>query len=294
MSQRQTRAPVLPHRLVQLVDLQLGLATRVVGRSSVLGHRIAGLTRPVRHGLASPVRAAVPPRAKNRIHALAAQGRHSRQDLVQASGRLLDVLAPFVVSELVRRLDLTDIVADHVDVDRILTRVDLDAAASRLDLNALVDGLDIDRVIMSIDLMDVVHRSLDLDALVASVDLDAAAARLDVDAAAARLDIDAAAARLDIDAVIGRVDLVALARDVIAQLDLPEIIRESTGSMASDTVRGARMQSISGDEALSRIIDRLSMRRSRRGHGDASPVAGPPPDLADSATAPPPVPTGTA
>ncbi|MFL6131989.1 MAG: hypothetical protein ACJ72A_04280, partial [Nocardioidaceae bacterium] len=89
-------------------------------------------------------------------------------------------------------------------------------------------------------------------------------------------------------------DLVALARDVIAQLDLPEIIRESTGSMASDTVRGARMQSISGDEALSRIIDRLSMRRWRRGHADASPVAGPPPDLADSATAPPPVTTGTA
>jgi hypothetical protein len=257
MSMRQTRAPALPRGLVKLVDLQLGLVTTVVDTSFALGDRLAAFTQPVRRSLTTPAASAFPPRAKNGLHALAARGRHSREDIARATGRLLDVLVPFVVTELVARVDLTGIVADHVDVDHILTRVDLDAAASRLDLNALVEGLDIDRVVMSVDLMDVVQRRLDLNAVVAGVDMDAAAATL------------------DLEAVIRRVDLAALARDVIAQLDLPEIIRESTGSMASDTVRGVRMQSISGDEALGRIIDRLRVRRSRRGNADVTVAAEP-------------------
>src|SRR6478672_2092077 len=102
-------------------------------------------------------------------------------------------------------------------------------------------------VLTRIDLTEVVRRYVDLDAIVAGVDLDAAAARLDV------------------TAVIDRIDLVGIAEDVIEQLDLPEIIRESTGSMASDTIREVRMQGISGDEAVTRAIDRLRLRKSRRG-----------------------------
>jgi hypothetical protein len=65
------------------------------------------------------------------------------------------------------------------------------------------------------------------------------------------------------------VDVVTLARDVIAEIDLPEIIRDSTGAMASDTLLGVRMQSISGDEAVARAMDRLRLRLARRTALDA-------------------------
>ena len=66
------------------------------------------------------------------------------------------------------------------------------------------------------------------------------------------------------------VDVVTLAREVIAEIDLPEIIRDSTGAMASDTLLGVRMQSISGDEAIARAMDRLRLRLARRTSGPGS------------------------
>jgi hypothetical protein len=59
------------------------------------------------------------------------------------------------------------------------------------------------------------------------------------------------------------VDVVSLAEEVIAEIDLPEIIRDSTGAMASDTLLGVRMQSISGDDAIARAVDRLRLRLTR-------------------------------
>jgi hypothetical protein len=58
-------------------------------------------------------------------------------------------------------------------------------------------------------------------------------------------------------------DLIALANEIIDGVDLPEIIRESTGSMASETVQGVRMQSIGADQAVSRAVDRLLLRHAR-------------------------------
>ncbi|MGH8869145.1 MAG: hypothetical protein ACRDYU_14280, partial [Actinomycetes bacterium] len=85
-----------------------------------------------------------------------------------------------------------------------------------------------------------------------------------VDAVVARVDIDAIAARVDVDAIIARVDLVRLAQEVVEDLDLPAIVRESTGSMASESVRGVRLQSIDADERVNRIVDRVLLRRGPR------------------------------
>ena len=175
--------------------------------------------------------------------------RHGAEQRVLAEdavARLLDLLVPAVAVEVLRRLDLTAVVKQYVDLDAIVAGVDLDAVASRLDVLAVVDR---------IDLTTLVQQRVDLDAIVAGVDLDAIASRLDV---------DAVAARLDIEAVLNRLDLGAIAEEVIAAIDLPEIIRESTGSMASETVRGARMQGIVADEAVGRAVDRLLLRRGRR------------------------------
>jgi hypothetical protein len=67
--------------------------------------------------------------------------------------------------------------------------------------------------------------------------------------------------------VLKRIDMAGLAEGVIAEVDLSEIIRQSTGSVASDTVRGVRMQGISGDEAVGRVVARLRLRRGRTDPG---------------------------
>ena len=77
----------------------------------------------------------------------------------------------------------------------------------------------------------------------------------------------AAVERVDLDAVISRIDLIGIVEEVLDVIDLPAIIRDSTGSMASETVRGARMTSITADDAISRAIDRALFRRRRPGVG---------------------------
>lgn len=73
--------------------------------------------------------------------------------------------------------------------------------------------------------------------------------------------VDEVLRRVDVNAVIARLDLAKLAEDVIASVDLPELIRESTGAVSSETVREVRMRGISGDEAVGRAMDRLRPRR---------------------------------
>ena len=79
-----------------------------------------------------------------------------------------------------------------------------------------------------------------------------------------RIDLDGIVSQVDIEAVIDRVDLIDLARYIIEGVDLPEIIRDSTGSMASEGIRGVRMQSMEADERVSRLIDRVLLRRQGR------------------------------
>lgn len=92
-------------------------------------------------------------------------------------------------------------------------------------------------------------------------------------------------------AVLQRIDMAQLAEGVIAEVDLAEIIRQSTGTVASDTVRGVRMQSISGDEAVGRAVGRLRVRFSRKAAPAPPPADQPPPadrPPADPAPAPEP------
>ena len=94
-------------------------------------------------------------------------------------------------------------------------------------------------------------RRVDIDAIAQRIDLDAVADRIDIDRIVARIDIDAIVAGVDLNAIVDRLNVVGLAEEVINEIDLPEIIRDSTGSMASQVVRDARMQSIDADEAVS-------------------------------------------
>jgi hypothetical protein len=112
-----------------------------------------------------------------------------------------------------------------------------------------------------------VLEQVDLDAVVAKVDLDRIVDRLDMDRIAARIDLDAIAARIDVDAVVARVDLAGLTEQVMDEVDLGEIIRESSGTMATETVDALRVQGMRADRLLSRVVDRFLLRKDERDTG---------------------------
>lgn len=56
--------------------------------------------------------------------------------------------------------------------------------------------------------------------------------------------------------VLDQLDLAGLATDIVRDIDLPEIIRVSTGSVAAETVRDVRLGAIHADRTVSRWADR--------------------------------------
>jgi hypothetical protein len=121
-------------------------------------------------------------------------------------------------------------------------------------------------VLDEIDLDEVVAR-VDLDAIASRIDLDAIAARIDLDAIVGRVDLDAIVARVDLNAIVARIDLPALTEQVIEDVDLGEIIRESSSTMATETVDALRVQGMRVDGLVSRIVDRILLRQGQRQTG---------------------------
>jgi hypothetical protein len=225
----------------------VGMASQTMSAAGVVARRLRARSRPLVEVALRPPMVTDRLQPATWISDAARRGAASRSRLVSKVLDALDAAVPSVVTAVLHTLDLNQLVTENVDLDRIVEEVDLDAAVRRVDLDAIAMRLDVDAVIERLDLTEIVKRNVDIDELVATVD------------------IDAAAARLDVDAVIDRVDLVGLVREVIAAIDLPEIIRESTGSVASETLRGVRMQSITGDDAIARVVGRMRLHRARGG-----------------------------
>jgi hypothetical protein len=139
-------------------------------------------------------------------------------------------------------------VLDAIDLDQVVARVDLDRIIGRVDPNQIAARIDLNRIVERID-------------------VDAIAARIDLDAIAARIDLDAIVARVDIDAIVARVDLPGLTEQVIEEVDLGELIRESSSTMASETVDALRVQGMRADGLVNRVVDRILLRQGQRRTG---------------------------
>jgi hypothetical protein len=72
-----------------------------------------------------------------------------------------------------------------------------------------------------------------------------------------RVDIDAIVADVDIDAIIARIDLIGLADQIIDGVDLPAIIRESTGTVTAEVMTDVRSQTSRADDVVSGFVDRM-------------------------------------
>jgi len=67
-----------------------------------------------------------------------------------------------------------------------------------------------------------------------------------------------------VSALLERTDLAGIAHKVIDDIDLPLIIRESSSTVASESVIGVRLQGIYADDKVGRVVDRLLLRRNGR------------------------------
>jgi hypothetical protein len=188
------------------------------------------------------------------------RGRNVRGELERVALVLIKLVVVRAVEIVLPMLDLTEVVRAHVDLDALVAAVGLDAVVRRVDLNAAASGLDLDTLVATVDLDAVVGR-VDLDAVVRRVDLDAAVRRVDLDAVVGLVDLDVVVGRVDLDAAIARVDLVGIAREVIAAIDLPEIVRDSTGALSSDAVRTIQAEGMHADDAVASFVDRVLRRR---------------------------------
>ena len=151
-------------------------------------------------------------------------------------------------------------------VAAVLNEIDLDQVVARVDLDRIVDRINPNQIAARIDLDEIVDR-VDIDAIAERIDLDAIVRRIDLDAIVGRIDLDAVVARVDIDAILARVDLPGLTEQVIDEVDLGEIIRESSSTMASETVDALRVQGMRVDGLVSRIVDRVLQREGQRQTG---------------------------
>jgi hypothetical protein len=241
-------------RAPKVIDAILGVAAIPFWAAVSVTRGIARAAAPIGHVVLHP------PLVDERLHParavdmLADRGRRARLNAGDDLQRLVAAVVPAVVQEVLDALDLNAIVRERVDIDGLVASVDIDAIINRVDIDEVVRRVDLDAIVDRIDI-DIVAKRLDIDAV---------ADRIDLDRIVDRLDLDKIVARVDVDAVIDRVDLVTLAEQVIDGIDLPEIIRESSGSMASEVVRDVRIQSIEADERVANIIDRLLRRRRAR------------------------------
>ena len=134
--------------------------------------------------------------------------------VTNAVNSALDRLVPTIADAVIARIDLTDIVIEQVDLNRIV--------------NSALDSLDLTQLVLD------------------------------------RVDVDAIVAAADIDAVIDRVPIIPLADYVIDEIDLPQIIRDSTSGIAGDAMNTMRRQGVGADRLVQRLVDRATFRKGRK------------------------------
>ena len=213
--------------------------------------------------------------AGDRLGGFDARWREQRPRDEEAAAAFLRLLVPQVVDAALDQIDLNELVAERIELDRVIDRLDLDRVIARLDIDAIV-GPDRPRpdprtrrrsqaIVERVPVDEIVSR-LDLDAIVASVDLDQVVRRVD---------IQAVADRIDLQALVRRLDLTAIASEVIEELDLMQLIQDAVGSMTNETVGGIRVQSMNADRAISRLRERV-LGRGGGGEPGATPPASEP------------------
>lgn len=71
------------------------------------------------------------------------------------------------------------------------------------------------------------------------------------------VDVNKIAAQVELEPIIDRVPITDIADYVVKEIDLPEVIRGSTGGLADQVLQALRFKAIAGDDEVERLVDRL-------------------------------------
>ena len=85
-----------------------------------------------------------------------------------------------------------------------------------------------------------------------------------IEAILARVDVNALVGQVDVGALLARMDLGTIITDVLAQIELGDLISDSTSSIATDARDAVRVQAMSVDGGLAHVVDRVLRRRRER------------------------------
>ena len=171
------------------------------------------------------------------------RGTEAMHSTVEFADSTLRTVIKAVVDAALSEVDITKIVVDHVDIDKIAENIDVDKIAERGSLEPIIDRVDVDEI----------------------------ASRLDVKAVIDRLDLDGIVDTVDLERQVNRIDLVKIADQVIEGVDLPQMIRESTGSLSTEAVHGARVQGVQAHDAVAGFVGRLFGRDNAPSSDKPSP-----------------------
>jgi hypothetical protein len=100
--------------------------------------------------------------------------------------------------------------------------------------------------------------------LLARVDVENIIERVDVERIIERVDVNAIVGRVDVQAIMGRVDIAPMADEIISEVDIGAIVRQSTGSITGDAVDGGRLTAMRIDGFIDRVVDKVLLRRRAR------------------------------
>jgi len=181
------------------------------------------------------------------------------------------------VEQARRRAETTDFLARMIPavVDAMIERIDIGAVMQRVPLAEILGAVDIDAILDQVDLNEVLNH----------VDVGRLLDRIDVEQVVDRVDANALVQRVDVQGILARVDMVGIVAEVLDEIDIGSIVRESTGSITGDAVDGARVTAMRLDGFVGRVADRVLLRGAHDrsglpapGDGETQPTAPSAPD----------------
>jgi hypothetical protein len=100
---------------------------------------------------------------------------------------------------------------------------------------------------------------------VVPVAVNAIVSRIDInEIVKEHVDVNEIVAQADITPILDRVPMTEIADYVIEEIDLPSLVRESTGGVADGLLGTLRFQAIQTDNLVSQIVDRILFRGEKR------------------------------
>jgi hypothetical protein len=152
-----------------------------------------------------------------------------------------------LVAEFVRRLapELATAVIAQLDMNSLMGQLPIDAVVATVDIDALLDRVDVEGIIDRVDVEKIIDR-------------------VDVEKIIDRVDVNAIVGRVDVQGIMGKVDIAPMAQEIIAEVDIGAIVRQSTGSITGDAIDSGRVTAMRLDGFSDRIVDRILFRRKPR------------------------------